>query len=56
MKILLGFALIIFVQTVWANDERVYQYRPDGSRDWSANYYGHVGNDWLPYRLDGARD
>lgn len=41
-KILLGGLLLISSQATWAEGERVYQYRPDGSREWSANYYERI--------------
>lgn len=55
-KILLGGLLLITSHATWAEGERVYQYRPDGSREWSANYYERKGDAWIPYRTDGQRD
>ena len=55
-KILLGGLLLISSQAAWAEGERVYQYRRDGSREWSANYYERKGDEWIPYRPDGQRD
>lgn len=48
--------LLACAQTIWAEGEHVYQYRADGSREWSANYYEHKGDAWIPYRPDGSRD
>lgn len=48
--------LLICTQSAWAEGERVYQYRPDGTREWSANYYERKGDSWIPYRPDGSRD
>lgn len=52
------FCALLFVcsQVAWAEGERVYQYRADGSREWSANYYERKGDTWIPYRPDGSRD
>ncbi|MDO8813026.1 MAG: hypothetical protein Q7J38_13505 [Gallionella sp.] len=54
-----GFLCVLFFacsQATWAEGERVYQYRADGSREWSANYYELKGDAWIPYRPDGSRD
>jgi len=56
MKTFLCIILFACSQATWAEDERAYQYRADGSREWSANYYELKGNTWISYRPDGSRD
>lgn len=48
--------LLICTQSTWAEGERVYQHRADGSREWSANYYERKGDAWISHRPDGSRD
>lgn len=48
--------LLICSQAVCAEGVRVYQYRSDGSREWSVNYYEQKGDTWIPHRLNGSRD
>lgn len=56
MRILLCTILFACSQCSWADGERAYQYRPDGTREWSANYYEKKGDSWIPYRPDAQRD
>lgn len=56
MKVLPCLLLLICSLSVFAEGERVYQYRPDGSREWSANYYEQKSDTWIPYRSNGSRD
>lgn len=48
--------LLLAVSVAHAEGERVYQYRPNGDREWSANYYERKGDTWVPHRPEGARD
>lgn len=56
MKALSCMLLLLCSLAVSAEGERVYQYRPDGQRDWSANYYRVENGQAVPIRPDGQRD
>lgn len=56
MKALFCMLLLFCSSAVSAEGERVYQYRPDGQRDWSANYYRIENGQAVLIRPDGQRD
>ena len=60
-KTLLVAALVTSVayadnQISFKDGAEIYPMRPDGQRDWGANYYRFVNGEAVPIRPDGQRD